>query len=98
MGKASSIYVSSASLWEVAIKHSLGKLPVGAEEVRDQLRRSGAEFLPILPEHCLALAGLPSLHGDPFDRMLIAQAIVEPMHLVTHDQAMHGYPGSIHFV
>lgn len=98
MEKASNVFVSSASLWEVAIKHSLGKLPVGAEEVRDHLLRSGAEFLPILPEHCVALAGLPALHGDPFDRMLIAQAIVEPMHFITHDEALRGYPGSIHFV
>jgi len=96
--KASTVFVSSASLWEVAIKHSLGKLPVGAEEVRDHLLNSGAEFLPIMPEHCLALAGLPSLHTDPFDRMLIAQALVEPLHLITHDEAMKGYPGSIHFV
>ena len=85
--KASTVFVSSASLWEVAIKHSLGKLPVGAEEVRDHLLNSGAEFLPIMPEHCLALAGLPSLHNDPFDRMLIAQALVEPLHLITHDEA-----------
>ena len=96
--KASTVLVSSVSLWEIAIKHHLGKLPVGAEEVRDRLLRSGAEFLPILPEHCLALAGLPSLHSDPFDRMLVAQAITEPLHLITHDEALRGYPGSIHFV
>lgn len=80
--KASTVFVSSASLWEVASKHSLGKLPVGAEEVRDLLLSSGAEFLPIMPEYCLALTGLPSLHNDPFDRMLIAQALVEPLHLL----------------
>lgn len=78
MEKASTVFVSTVSLWEVAIKHSLGKLPVGAEALRDHLIHCGAEFLPLLPEHCLALAGLPSLHSDPFDRMLIAQAIVEP--------------------
>ena len=98
MEKASNVFVSSASLWEVAIKHSLGKLPVSAEAMRDYLLGSGAEFLPILPEHCLALAGLPALHSDPFDRMLIAQALVEPLHLITHDDALRGYPGSIHFV
>ena len=96
--KANTVFVSSASLWEVAIKHALGKLPVGAEEVRDRLLRGGAEFLPIMPEHCLALPGLPALHNDPFDRMLIAQAIVEPLHFITHDEAFRGYPGSIHFV
>jgi len=96
--KATTVFVSTASLWEVAIKHALGKLPVSPEEMRVHVRRSGAEFLPVLPEHCLALAGLPSLHSDPFDRMLIAQAIVEPLHLVTHDEAMRGYPGSIHIV
>jgi len=96
--KATTVFVSTASLWEVAIKHSLGKLPVGADELRDHLLRSGAEFLPVMPEHCLALAGLPSLHSDPFDRMLIAQALVEPLHLITHDEAMRGYPVSIHFV
>lgn len=96
--KAATVFVSTASLWEVAIKHSLGKLHVSAEDARDHLLSSGAEFLPILPEHCLALAGLPGLHNDPFDRMLIAQALVEPLHLITHDEAFRGYPGSIHFV
>lgn len=96
--KAGMVFVSTASLWEVAIKHSLGRLPVSAEALRDHLVRSGAQFLPVLPEHCLALAGLPALHSDPFDRMLVAQAIVEPLHLITHDEAFKGYPGSIHFV
>ena len=98
MEKVDTVWVSSVNLWEIAIKHALGKLSVGAEEVRGHLLRSGAAFLPILPEHCLALAGLPPLHSDPFDRMLVAQAIVEPLHLITRDEAFRGYPGSIHFV
>lgn len=95
---AATVFVSTASLWEVAIKHALGKLPVGADNLRELLAQSGAEFLPILPEHCVALEGLPPLHGDPFDRMLVAQALAEPLHLITHDDALRGYPGSIHFV
>jgi PIN domain nuclease of toxin-antitoxin system len=95
---ASTVFVSTATLWEVAIRHALGKLAVGAGDIREYLVQSGAEFLPVLPEHCLALSGLPPLHSDPFDRMLVAQALVEPLHLVTHDQALKGYPGSIHIV
>lgn len=95
---ARQVYVSSVSLWEIEIKHSLGKLPVGAERVRDHLSRSGADFLPVLPEHCLALAALPRLHGDPFDRMLVAQAMTEPLNLVTHDAALKGYPALIHLI
>jgi len=96
--QADSVVVSSASLWEAAIKHAMGKFPLGVVEFQERMARSGAVFLPILPQHCQAVAELPRLHRDPFDRMLVAQAIVEPLHLVTRDTALRGYPGSIHFV
>jgi len=96
--QADSVVVSSASLWEAAIKHSMGKFPLGVVEFQDRLAGSGATFLPVLPQHCQAVAELPLLHRDPFDRMLVAQAVVEPLHLVTRDPALRGYPGSIHFV
>lgn len=98
ISNASLVLISAASLWEIAIKHSLGKLPVGPDVVKDYLERSGASFLPVLPEHCLALATLPPLHSDPFDRMLIAQAITEPLHFITSDEMLKGYPGSIYLV
>lgn len=95
---ANLVFVSSASLWEIANKHALGKLSVSADFVKKAMEQSGATFLPVMPEHCLALATLPPIHSDPFDRMLIAQAITEPLHLITHDEKLQGYPASIYWV
>lgn len=87
------IWVSAASIWEVAIKHSLGRgdMPVSAEEAMRYFRESGYQFLPIEAEHAAAIERLPSHHQDPFDRMLVAQAMTEPMRLLTRDAQLPAY-------
>jgi len=91
------VWVSTVSLWEIAIKHSLGRgdMPISGQEAFHYFQQSGYRFLSIEPEHALAVAGLPAHHQDPFDRLLIAQAVVEPMRLVTHDQTVARYSDSI---
>ena len=82
-----SVKVSLASAWEMTIKHSLGKLRLQGDvpETLANIRALGFELLPIKEEHLLVLDQLPHHHRDPFDRMLIAQAKHEGMHLLTAD-------------
>ena len=89
-------HVSVVSLWEIGIKHGLlkdgrPKLPVSATEARIEFERAGLTILPMLPRHADALDGLPPHHGDPFDRLLVAQALTEPMRLVTADRQLAAY-------
>lgn len=89
----SDLWVSAASLWEIAIKHALrpAHMPISAADARGYFRESGYRFLPVEPEHVLALEGLPALHADPFDRLLVAQAQAEPMRLLTADAQVARY-------
>jgi PIN domain nuclease of toxin-antitoxin system len=89
--EAETVYISSATLWEAVIKIGLGKLEANPAELVAGIRESGFEPLPITPEHTLALPGLANHHKDPFDRMLIAQAIYEPLHLITMDGVLSAY-------
>lgn len=91
------LWVSVASLWEIAIKHSLGRgdMPVSSEEAWAYFRDAGYQLLPIKPEHIIEVETLPSHHKDPFDRLLVAQALVEPMHLLTHDPLVALYSDRI---
>jgi len=86
---ADDVFVSVASAWETAIKVHLGKLTVDAPSAEaffdEQMRTNGFTYLPIAPAHVFRAASLPLHHRDPFDRMLIAQALVEGLPLVTHD-------------
>jgi len=66
--------------------------------IRDTLDANGFHELPIAAQHAAALPGLPPIHADPFDRMLVAQAIVEPMALITTDERLAAYPGTIEVV
>ena len=88
---------SSASLWEVAVKHSLGRrdFRVDARLLRRGLLDNDYEELPITGEHAVALDGLPPIHEDPFDRMLIVQSIVEGITLLTTDWLIARYPAPI---
>jgi len=88
---AETVYISSATLWEAVIKTGLGKLDAVPAELVAGIGASGFEPLPITPEHTLALPLLANHHKDPFDRMLIAQAISEPLHLVTVDGILSAY-------
>ena len=85
------VFVSAVMAWEIAIKHALGRLKFPIDRFDDILRRTGFDALPILPAHAIAAGSLPRHHDDPFDRMLIAQARVESLTLVSSDQAVGRY-------
>lgn len=85
----SELYFSLASLWEIAIKIKLGKLnAIGSSVayIRDEMEAYGIQLLPIRYEHILQLEALPVHHSDPFDRLLIAQAITESLPILTADE------------
>jgi PIN domain nuclease of toxin-antitoxin system len=88
---------SAASLWEVSLKHALGRQDFRADPrlLRRGLLDNGYAELAITGEHALAAGGLPTLHKDPFDRMLVAQSMVEGITLVTADAIVAAYPGPI---
>jgi PIN domain nuclease of toxin-antitoxin system len=85
------VYLSAASIWEIVIKRGLGRLRV-PEPASVAARRLGLQPLPITFEHAEATASLPPLHGDPFDRILVAQAGTETLTLVSYDKAIRSYP------
>jgi PIN domain nuclease of toxin-antitoxin system len=92
--EANSLYLSIASLWEMAIKMSLGKLQLGIaldRVVESYIIPSEIEILPIHLNHLLVLQELPLCHRDPFDRLLIAQAKVEKLTLVSSDRSFGNY-------
>ena len=84
------VYVSPASLWEVTIKQSIGKLS-GPIDVAEEIRDSGFRELPITFRHAMAAGRLPLIHRDPFDRMLVAQAQCEGLTLASHDPHIQRY-------
>ncbi len=88
---------SAASIWEVAIKTALGRpdFDLDAGIFRRELLSAGYAELPITGAHAAAVATLPQLHRDPFDRVLIAQAVVEGITLLSADQAVLAYPGPV---
>lgn len=91
MVEAESIFVSAASIWEIAIKVRLGKLQADIDELIANIEPAGLLELPVTSRHSAQVASLPLLHGDPFDRMLIAQAISEPLYLITADSQLPQY-------
>lgn len=88
---ADAVYMSAASLWEISVKVSVGKLAVGVDALTESLLNAGLVELPVSIEHAKALKALPPVHRDPFDRMLVAQAMTEPMHLLTVDATLTAY-------
>ena len=93
------VFVSVASVWEIAIKFALrkrrGAPPFSGAAALTHFRAAGYALLSIAPEHAAAIETLPTLHADPFDRLLIAQALHEPMRLITADTAMAAYSDTI---
>ncbi|MBK6924800.1 MAG: type II toxin-antitoxin system VapC family toxin [Thermomonas sp.] len=81
------IWISAVTVWEIAIKHGLGRgdMPIDGEQAVAWFREAGYRFLAVEPEHAAAVARLPAHHQDPFDRLLVAQALLEPMRLMTRD-------------
>ena len=92
------IFVSAASLWEVSIKAALGKLAADPAELLAEIEPAGFTLLPITGEHAAAVAKLPAVHADPFDRMLVAQAKTEPLLLLTNDAVLAGYGDCVELV
>lgn len=85
--------ISAASLVEIAIKHSSGKLDMTEPEMQRALRDLQAAVVPLESAHVSALFSLPPHHRDPFDRMILATAIVEKLPIVTGDRIFRRYPG-----
>ena len=94
------VFVSQASLWEMAIKVSIGRLQVDLPELERQVSLQGFRWLPIRNEHLLAVAQLESdgVHRDPFDRLLVCQSQVEPMLLLSVDNQLGGYGATVNVV
>jgi PIN domain nuclease of toxin-antitoxin system len=91
---ANTVWLSVVSIWEILIKAQLGKLSVRLPlpDIVAQQQANGLQILPVTLPHSLALEGLPPLHKDPFDRLLIAQAVVEGADLVSADRVFVQYP------
>lgn len=91
------VWISAASVWEIAIKHSLGRgdMPVSSQDALRYFHDSGYRFLAVEAEHAVAVEELAAHHQDPFDRILVAQALVEPMRLMTHDPLVALYSDTI---
>ncbi|MDR3176767.1 MAG: type II toxin-antitoxin system VapC family toxin [Desulfovibrio sp.] len=85
------VFVSTVSWWEIAIKTRTGKLKASLPELRATAMESGFRELPLLGSHAEMLATIPRHHNDPFDHMLVAQAIAEPMRLITGDNVLSQY-------
>lgn len=91
--------VSVASLWEIAIKHALkrfaSEMPVSASEAQELFDEAGFSLLGVRAAHAIAVETLPLLHADPFDRLIVAQALSEPLRLVTHDATLAQYSDTV---
>lgn len=94
------LFFSAASLWEIAIKRNLGRddFRVDPRVLRRSLLDNGYRELPITSEHAVAVDTLPSIHKDPFDRIITAQATVEGITLLTSDPLVAQYPGPVRLV
>lgn len=93
--EAPRVCISVVSLFEITVKIGIGKLAVDLSALTNALRADGFETLPIAEHHLLAQLTLPLLHRDPFDRLLIAQAITEQLTIVSDDRHLAAYPVSI---
>lgn len=85
------LLASAASIWEIAIKAGLGRIAVDPAELSGALAAGGFTPLPVTMRHAAAVAGLPPIHRDPFDRLLVAQSQVEGLSLLTHDRVLGRY-------
>jgi len=88
------IFVSAVTIWEIQIKHAIGKLEL-PDNFRDSLQQGSFEYLDVTPTHAFAVGQLPMHHRDPFGRMLIAQAQVENLTIITRDAQFQHYSVSL---
>ena len=96
--QADEVYISAASIWEAIIKIGLRRLEANPLDLVAGIHGSGFRELPVTAQHTLAVHTLPDLHRDPFDRLLIAQALSEPLYLYTSDRMLPSYSPTIQFV
>ncbi|MGA8056367.1 MAG: type II toxin-antitoxin system VapC family toxin [Burkholderiales bacterium] len=89
------LFVSAASVWEVAIKSRLGRLEVDPRAFLSALATGGFEELSVTARHAAGVAELPDHHRDPFDRLLISQSLLESMRLLTHDRSLSEYGDAV---
>jgi PIN domain nuclease of toxin-antitoxin system len=89
------VFVSAASVWEMAIKRALGRIEIDLTQLDGALDAMGFAQLAITSRHARGVGELPGHHNDPFDRMLVSQSIHESMRLVTHDAALAQYGTAI---
>lgn len=95
LDEANELFLSTASVWEIVAKHTMGRLKLAEPPeaiVSKHRAEAGIEPLPLSEEACLMQRRLPALHRDPFDRMLVCQAIVENMVILTPDDLIRQYP------
>ncbi len=95
---ADSVHVSAASIWEIAIKTALTKIEGDPSEMAAAIETSGFVELPVTARHAARVGTLPPHHSDPFDRLLIAQAVTEPLILVTADRTLAQYSDVVHVI
>jgi PIN domain nuclease of toxin-antitoxin system len=93
---ANEILISAATIWEISIKHALvrgapGDMPISGDEAIGYFRDAGFELLDVSGVHAAAIEGLPPIHTDPFDRLLVAQALAVPLRLLTGDARVAAY-------
>jgi PIN domain nuclease of toxin-antitoxin system len=93
------VFVSVASLWEIAIKCTRGRnpatMPISAVDAQLEFAAVDFELLNVTPTHAIAVETLPPIHHDPFDRLIVAQALSEPLRLVTHDATLARYSDTV---
>lgn len=90
------VLVSAVSVWEISIKHALGRgganaIPISGRAALQYFDAAGFQTLSVTPSHAAAVEDLPPIHTDPFDRLLVAQALLEPLRMVTHDATLARY-------
>lgn len=97
---AEAVFVSRASLWEIAIKISMGRLKMDIAKFARNVEQHGFEWLEIKNDHLFAVAALPTFddHRDPFDRLLVAQSRTEPLVLLTADSVLARYGSTVHVI
>lgn len=91
------VWVSAASVWEIAIKRAQGRgnMPISSQQALEFFKQSGYRILPIDAKHATVVENLPAHHQDPYDRILVAQALSEPMRLITHDPKISLYSDTV---
>ncbi len=92
------VFVSAASVWEISIKAAMGRIECDPAQVADAIEAVGFRHLPITASHAARVFTLPAIHRDPFDRMLVAQALCESMPLLTSDGALAAYGDVVRLV